>query len=538
MKLKSIVIVLFFALFLSACSSVKKHNAHLNDLIPAELLQKDVDLAYQKLQQLRPKLYWYCPKEQLDFKFDSLKKTIQTPLTSFEFFRKLSPVVTNVRQGHLFISPPLKKMTARENKAFIKRGFGPLSQFDFELFDNKLYVLKNKSNNKNIKPGTEVVALDGKNPTDLIKEYQRWFASDGYNQTFKKNFLGRRFSSFYTFEHGIKDSIIYKFKRNDSIQTVTIKRSKIDSTAIKKEIKKEITAAEKAKLKNKKQNQIKYGYDEIAKQNNRSLTFLAEDSLVAVIKIRSFTKGNYGVFYEDCFKKIAKRKAKALILDLRDNGGGRLSEVAELYSYLADSSFVFMNKSLLTSKTSLLHTDYFKGGGVFSKMGKILLSPFFYGFSYFSVSKGDDGNYYYETDTKPQELSENNFSGKIYVLINGGSFSASSIISSNLKSVKRVTFVGEETGGAFNGTVAGSMPVIELPNSKVNMRLGLMTCVPHNLSKVEGRGIFPDIEIIPTLQDRMNNIDPEMNWVKKDIKKDQEVNDLVNKKLNENKTLP
>jgi C-terminal processing protease CtpA/Prc len=41
---------------------------------------------------------------------------------------------------------------------------------------------------------------------------------------------------------------------------------------------------------------------------------------------------------------------------------------------------------------------------------------------------------------------------KIYVMINGGSFSASSLISSNLKTPK-VTFVGEETGGAFNGTV-------------------------------------------------------------------------------------
>jgi C-terminal processing protease CtpA/Prc len=38
-------------------------------------------------------------------------------------------------------------------------------------------------------------------------------------------------------------------------------------------------------------------------------------------------------------------------------------------------------------------------------------------------------------------------------MINGGSFSASSLISSNLK-LQRVTFVGEETGGAFNGTVA------------------------------------------------------------------------------------
>jgi hypothetical protein len=42
------------------------------------------------------------------------------------------------------------------------------------------------------------------------------------------------------------------------------------------------------------------------------------------------------------------------------------------------------------------------------------------------------------------------------------SFSASSLISSNLK-VQKSNFVGEETGGAFNGTVVGFMPVVELP---------------------------------------------------------------------------
>jgi hypothetical protein len=53
--------------------------------------------------------------------------------------------------------------------------------------------------------------------------------------------------------------------------------------------------------------------------------------------------------------------------------------------------------------------------------------------------------------TRQHQLSPNAFKGKIYVMING-SFSASSLISSNLKTPK-VTFVGEETGGAFNGTM-------------------------------------------------------------------------------------
>jgi hypothetical protein len=37
----------------------------------------------------------------------------------------------------------------------------------------------------------------------------------------------------------------------------------------------------------------------------------------------------------------------------RDNGGGRLNEIVDLYSYLADS-FVFLDKSEVVSKSSLM----------------------------------------------------------------------------------------------------------------------------------------------------------------------------------------
>jgi hypothetical protein len=46
-------------------------------------------------------------------------------------------------------------------------------------------------------------------------------------------------------------------------------------------------------------------------------------------------------------------------------------------------------------------------------------------------------------------------------MINGGSFSASSLISSNLK-LQKSNFVGEETGEPLTERV-GFMPVVELP---------------------------------------------------------------------------
>ena len=202
-------------------------------------------------------------------------------------------------------------------------------------------------------------------------------------------------------------------------------------------------------------------------------------------------------------------------------------EIGDLYGYLANEPFVFIDDYEVVSRTSKLHVDYFKGGGPLVKFFKVLGAPFFYSINYFKVRKEDNKFLFSNRYSKLIQPKPNNFKGKVYVLINGGSFSASSVISSNLKSSKRAFFVGEETGGAYNGTVAAQMPLVQLPNSKVNLRIGVALVSANGKTDIEGRGIFPDKEIIPTLEDRKNNIDPELNWVLEDIKRGKEVDALL-----------
>ena len=71
------------------------------------------------------------------------------------------------------------------------------------------------------------------------------------------------------------------------------------------------------------------------------------------------------------------------------------------------------------------------------------------------------------------------------------------------------------------------MPLVQLPNSKVNLRIGLALVSATGKTDMVGRGIFPDKEIIPTLEDRKNNIDPELKWVLDDINREKEVEKLL-----------
>lgn len=228
--------------------------------------------------------------------------------------------------------------------------------------------------------------------------------------------------------------------------------------------------------------------------------------------------GDFRTFYNESFSKIDKNKSKTLVLDLRNNGGGRLSEIVNLYSYLSDSTFVFLDKSQVVSKSSLFEGGYFNGGSFAVKTIKTIFSPLLYSYLVLTVHKDKDGKNSYATQTKHLKVNINSFKGKIYVLINGDSFSASSIISSNLKGSKRATFVGEETGGTYNGSVAGFMPVVKLTNSDLKIRIGLMLMSAHYKTDNIGRGLFPDVPISPTLQDRIKGKDPEMDWILKDIK--------------------
>ena len=221
--MKKLVVLSTLSLFLS-CQSIKQFNEGISQAIPVAKLHKDVDFSYKKLKQLHPKLYWYISKEKLDYKFDSLKKSIQKPMTGLAFYKELSQVTRSVGQGHLGISPSLKRLSKKDQQLLKKKGKSAFSQLDFEFIDNKLIILKNRSRH-NIKDNTEVVLVNNERPADLIKVYKTRISSDGYNTTFYNKYLGKNFGVFYTLDKGkVQDSLQLLVKLEDKDSLFVVKR--------------------------------------------------------------------------------------------------------------------------------------------------------------------------------------------------------------------------------------------------------------------------------------------------------------------------
>lgn len=518
--------VLLLVLF--SCKSVKKHNEQITKLHPSEDLHSDIDKLYQQLKRHHPKLYQYTPKAKLDFKFDSLKIAINKPLDSRTFYKKVAPVVAQIKQGHIGVSSVGKWFTRKERKQLKKKKF-EFYDLDFEYLEGKLWVKAYRGKDSTL-VGNEIVSINDEPVSKLVQTYKTRFASDGFNTTLHDRYVSRGFSTFYYRDKGYVDSLEVTFKSEDSLYTKMFKRIdkkkkkvKIKNTSSVKKIKpKKLTNEEKkakklAKRKRRKDNK-KYGYLAKRKEYTRNFNFIGNDSAVAYMKLRSFTNGNYKKFYKESFNKIDSAKTKHLVLDLRDNGGGRISEIDYLYSYLTNKDYQFILESEVTSRTPFLKSFMSNTTPNSLKIGGAILYPIVAAHNLLKTRKRDGKIYYkFNKHTKIKEPKPLNYKGNLYVLINGNSFSASSLISTHLKATNRALFVGEETGGAYNGTVAGINKVYELPFSKIKVSMGLMHIEAPQKQSPDGYGIKPDVNIPPNLKDSQSNIDTQLEWVLNDI---------------------
>lgn len=528
--MKKLILVCSVFVILASCGSVQKYNEQITALHSVEDLHTDVDKLYKQLKKHHPKLYQYTSKTNLDYKFDSLKQSINKPITSVEFYRKLAPVVTHVRQGHVAVGSVVKRFTKKERKTINKKKF-EFYDLDFEYLDGKLWV-ENSYGKDSILLGNEVVSIDNEPALNLVKTYKKRFASDGYNTTLHDRYVGKIFTSLYVRDKGFLDSLQVTFKSKDSVFTKIFKRIpkkekmdslKTDTTIVKKIKPKKLTKDEKKAKRlvsrKKKKDNKKYGYISKIKDYTRSLDFIGEDSTVAYMKIRGFSNGNYKEFYKESFAKLDSAKTKNFILDLRDNGGGRIAEIEKLYSYLTDEEYQFINESEVNSRIPFMKYLMSNTSPIGLKVLAGLFSPIIITQNLLKTKKKNGKLYFKFKESKIREPDDLNYKGKMYVLINGNSFSASSLLSTHLKATKRATFVGEETGGAYNGTVAGIYKLYQLPTTKLKVRMGLMQVEAPQKQEPDGYGIKPDIEIIPTVADRKLKQDAELEWILDDITK-------------------
>ncbi len=492
-----------------SCTSTEKYNQIVTyQKHSASDLKIDLALTYKILKEGHPGLYWYISKKELDKKYDSVNNSITEPLTTNQFYIKIAPFVAAINCGHTSIKLPTVMLTKKETEK-AKENIAPLSQFSYTISnDKRLYILANKNKNSLLKTGSEILSINANRSTNIIRTLEESISSDGYNIGNRDRSLERTFALKYKIYYGNVDSVLITYKsKNDSVGQILVKDYHKDKDTVVKTLRKSGQTAKSTPTK-----QLKYR----GKMDNGKylldFKLLENNPEYAYLKIQSFSVplADYQRFYKQCFDSIKRVGSENLILDLRDNGGGSLNASRDLFAYLTDKDFTYLDKSLTTG--------FFDANKYGTPLQKVI---------YFlnghkdrtDIDIDEDGNFYsFMKGSKPLKPNKDNFKGKVYVLINGFTFSASSLLSANLKGINRATFVGVETGGGANQCTAGKLPVVVLPKSKLSLRFGLYKMAPVYKTDTYGRGIFPDIELSSSIADKVKGIDRELDWIKNDIK--------------------
>ena len=493
--IKKLLPPILFLLIIFASCSVSNKNYDPGKKYSRQQLQQDYSLLRNILEKKHPTLYWYTSKDSMNFYFDSLYNNITDSMTELQFgWNVLAPLTQKIRCGHTSFS-----MSKGWNK-FIRNRTIPSFPLYLKIWGDTMVVTANLNRKDSIiKHGMLITSINGLRCREMVQQMFQYLPLDGYADNV--NYI--RISGNFPFYH----RNVFGLYKNYRV-------GYIDSLGREKTI---LLPMFSPVIDSSKKHHPPDGngapHKPTRKERKESYRSLVTDSSIntAVMTLNTFTNGtgrHLRSFFKQSFKKIKQQQIKNLILDLRSNGGGDVTMSVLLTKYLRDTPFKVSDSSYAIAKSFRPYTKYISHGFWYN-LGLL-----------FVTKKKKDGNYHFGYWDRHvfYPKKKNHFDGNIYVLINGPTFSASTIFCNAIKGQHNVILAGEETGGGWYGNSGLLIPDIVLPVTKLRVRLPFFKIVQFDHVAKNGRGVAPDIFIPPTVEGVRKNIDRKMEIVKGIIK--------------------
>lgn len=488
--MKNLLICFSVLFFITSCTA-RKNSYNPYQKFSPEQLHQDYQLFRNVLEELHPSLYWYTPKDSVDFYFRIGETKMKDSLPEYKFRNVLSYVLAKIRCGHT---------TVRASKAAIKYSEKTRSlvfPLNIKAWKDTVVITSNISKkDTNVMRGSLLKSIEGKPISIIIDSMFQHISADGYNTTHKYQTISNSgvFRSMYGSLYGLKLKTPIEF-----IDTCgTLRKTTIDLGMLIADSTK--SYSEKLHSPSKKQRKR----EALGSVRNMKIDTALN---TAFMTVNTFSSGNrLRSFFKKSFKKIRKVHVQNLVVDIRGNGGGSVILSNLLTKYISDKPFKIAD-SLYAVKRRGRFRKY---------MDNYFLNRLFL---IFFTHKKSDGYFHftrYENKYfKPK--TSNHFNGATYILTGGNTFSAATLFTKALKSERNVIVVGEETGGGAYGNTAWLIPDVTLPNTKVRFRLPLFRLVIDKNAR-KGRGVFPEVEVVPTVDAIRRNEDFKMDKVKEMIR--------------------
>ena len=224
----------------------------------------------------------------------------------------------------------------------------------------------------------------------------------------------------------------------------------------------------------------------------------------AVLRVPTFADGPGQPFKEwlaETFTAITGQSFTHLVVDLRDNEGGRDEYALLLLTYLMKKPFRY-HTSLRAAADHFSFLAYTSPGESFNatlagivrkdSAGKFMLSA---AHPTLGLHQPDPGA----------------FQGKVFLLINGNTFSAAADVAALAQAHRQGVLIGQESGGAAAGNTSNGELLLTLPHSGIRVNIPLFevtNAVPG--TALPGRGVIPQYTTPSFARHVPSQPDPEM----------------------------
>lgn len=402
--------------------------------------------------------YRFTSKDSMDYFFGLVTDRMKEG-TVADFYKEITFLLNKVRCGHTRASIPPGAKEAFDNSQM----FLPIS---IKYLGQRMIIEDFLTNEGDLKKGEEILTINGKSIKEINSIIFDHHSSDGFVNTNKYR-LTELFFRFYYQLYVANNADRYQLRirgLDGELRNVSITGER---------------AADLGRL-------------PVAYPAQGKLLDLDHRDGYSYMRIATFGSSrisqagfDYEGFLEESFSELRSKGVQKLILDLRGNGGGSDNYGAELVSYFAKEPFKYFERIEVTD-------DYSGYGSVTRKNGRNLVTS--------------------HRGLSTWQPKRNRFQGDAIILTDGWSFSTCADVATVLHHHKWATFVGEETGGGYDGNTSGNSRSLTLRNSGVRINLPLWMYTTANIGhKFYGRGVIPDYPVQPTVQEFLDGEDVVMS---------------------------
>jgi hypothetical protein len=453
---------------------------------PVEALKEDLKVLWDMLEEGHAGFDRYTPASALKKSFDETMNGLTGPLTEFDFYLRLLPLVAEIKDGHTRAQLSTPAGAFLDDQPIV-------IPVGLRFLGGRTYVFRNLSSEAGIKEGAELLAINGMPAGEVLSDLLSLIPSDAGIPTRKLHTLEfpANFGRLFALRFGRTDSYTLRLRRlpNKDVREITVPGIKGEDAG----------------------RILDERYPGAAER--RPVYELSFRGTTAVLTIRSFgndpEKGSlpYPEFLKNAFGALEEKKVPNLIIDLRGNGGGRDEYGKLLFAHVMDRPFLYY----WTLETKKDRYDFFRFTNESAKDAEELAQP---------LKKNVRGRFDVlgHPNSGLQKPEGPRFTGRVAILIDGLSFSATGETTSLFHYHKKAVFFGEECGSGYYGN-SSYMVMATLPNTRIQVRIPLVL----NTLAVDGypkdRGIVPDFPVSPTIVDLLAGRDPVMEKALKYLEK-------------------